>query len=302
VGVRIDRVLLRHLSGGARVSRNRIQKLIAAGGVLINGAAARRVAWRIAPGDEVRVRLEASQPRSRPAPERAPLVVLYEDDHLLIVDKPAGIVSHPSFGHARGTLLNAVLWHARQRDPASAPALLTRLDKFTSGAVLIATRPAVFAALQRAMRSHRIEKDYLAIVHGRPSPARGTIDAALDRDPWDRRRVAVTDRGGQPAVTRYERLAVGSGAASSLVKCRLVTGRMHQIRVHLASKGWPIVGDASYGRRAAAAIDFPRQALHAWRISFAHPLIGETIEVTAPLPPDMKGLAASLGLDDDRMA
>jgi 23S rRNA pseudouridine1911/1915/1917 synthase len=300
VGVRIDRVLLRHLSGGARVSRNRIQKLIAAGGVLINGAAASRVAWRVAAGDDVRVRLEAPRPRSRPAPEPAPLEVLYEDDDLLIVNKPSGIVSHPAFGHAGGTLLNAVLWHARRRNRASAPALLTRLDKFTSGAVLIATRPAVFSALQRAMRAHRIDKDYLAIVHGRPSPARGTIDAALDRDPWDRRRVAVTDRGGQPAVTRYERLGVGSGARCSLVRCRLVTGRMHQIRVHLASKGWPIVGDATYGRGAAGAIAFPRQALHAWRISLAHPLTGATVEVTAPLPPDMKDLAASLGLDDDR--
>jgi 23S rRNA pseudouridine1911/1915/1917 synthase len=270
---------------------------------MINGAAARRVAWRVAAGDEVRVRLEAATPRSRPAPEPEALEILYEDDHLLIVNKPAGVVSHPSFGHASGTLLNAVLWHAAQQDQESAPALLTRLDKFTSGAVLVAKRPAVFTALQRAMRTHQIEKDYLAIVHGKPVPARGTIDAALDRDPWDRRRVAVTDRGGQPAVTRYERLAVSTAAGAALVKCRLITGRMHQIRVHLSSKGWPVVGDAAYGSRAhrtasdPARIGFPRQALHAWRVALTHPVTRRDLVVTAPLPDDMAALAARLGLE-----
>ena len=294
-GVRLDRVLLRHLSRERRVSRNRIQKLIAGGGVLVNGEPARRVAWRVAAGNEVLVRLDAPKPRARPEAEPGELQVLHEDDHLLAIDKPAGLVVHPSFGHASGTLLNAVLWHTRQRDPAAAPALLSRLDKFTSGVIIVSKRPEVFAALQRAMRARRIDKDYLAIVHGRPTPVRGTVDAALDRDPWDRRRITVTDRGGQPAVTHYERLATSEGA--SLLRCRLITGRMHQIRVHLASKGWPIVGDQSYGDRRRPALAFPRQALHAWRVSLPHPITGGMLEVIAPLPADMIALLAGLGID-----
>jgi 23S rRNA pseudouridine1911/1915/1917 synthase len=163
------------------------------------------------------------------------------------------------------------------------------------------------------MDARRIEKDYAAIVWGRPSPLRGTIDLALDRDPWDRRRITVTDRGGQPSVTKYERLAVtpstlGTLATSgtfSLLRCRLITGRTHQIRVHLSARGWPIVGDAVYGRKRKGgepapldetAYAFPRQALHAWRLSLHQPTTGAAMEIVAPLPQDMRRLAASLCL------
>jgi 23S rRNA pseudouridine1911/1915/1917 synthase len=206
--------------------------------------------------------------------------------------------------------MNGVLERAKAWPDGSRPGLLGRLDKFTSGVVVIAKRPAVHAAMQRAMDARRIDKDYAAIVWGRPSPMRGTIDLALDRDPWDRRRITVTDRGGQPSVTKYERLAVSPDPAAkadtfSLVRCRLITGRTHQIRVHLSAKGWPIVGDQVYGRKRkggeASAMDeiawaFPRQALHAWRLSLRQPTTGEAIEIVAPLPPDMQALAASLGL------
>jgi 23S rRNA pseudouridine1911/1915/1917 synthase len=151
----------------------------------------------------------------------------------------------------------------------------------------------VVTRLQREMRAARIEKDYLAVVHGRASPPRGTIDLALDRDPWDRRKVTVTDRGGQRAVTRYERIA--EAESHSLVRCRLVTGRMHQIRVHLAARGWPLVGDPVYGQPGSAP-EFPRQALHAWRVAFTHPVTGEHQEIVAPLPEDMGSLLAELGL------
>jgi len=316
-GVRVDLVLLRHLRDERAVSRNRIQKWIDDGEVLVNGAPPSRAAWRVQAGDELSVRVEHWQPRTRPAAQAMDLEVLYEDDDLLAINKPAGLVVHPSYKNAGGTLINGVLERAKAWPAGSRPSLLGRLDKHTSGAVLIAKRPAVHAALQRAMEARLIDKHYVAIVWGRPSPMRGTINLALDRDPWDRRRITVTDRGGQPSVTKYERLAVSSlgppplaGALAkadtfSLVRCRLITGRTHQIRVHLSARGWPIVGDAVYGRKRAggepAALEeiayaFPRQALHAWRLSLRHPLTNNPIEIVAPLPDDMRQLAAALCL------
>lgn len=297
-GVRVDRVLLRHVRDAKGVSRNRIQKWIDAGDVLINGTAPPRAAWRIQPGDELRVRVRAIPARVRPIPETLHLDVLYEDDDLIAINKPAGLVVHPSYRHTSGTLINGLLARAQRWPEGSAPALLGRLDKLTSGIVLATKRPAVHASLQRAMAANRIDKDYLAIVWGKPTPLRGTIDLALDRDPWDRRRVTVTDRGGQPSVTKYERLAT-SGAFST-VRCRLITGRTHQLRVHLAAKRWPIVGDATYGSpshgQRADTTGFPRQALHAWRLTFSHPASGRELRIEAPIPSDMRALAAKLGL------
>ena len=297
VGVRIDRVLLRHLRDQKGVSRNRIQKWIDDGGVLINGQSAARASWRVQAGDDLRVRVSAIPVRARPKPEAIPIEVLYEDDDLLAVNKPAGIVVHPSFRNTTGTLMNGLLARAQSWPPGCSPALLGRLDKLTSGLVLVTKRPAIHAQLQRAMAANRIDKDYFAIVHGKP-PVKGTINLALDRDPWDQRRVTVTDRGGQPSVTKYERLATVAGY--SAVRCRLITGRTHQIRVHLAAKGWPIVGDATYGdiRLKADTTDciFPRQALHAWKMSLRHPRTTQLLSIEAPLPDDMRALARELGL------
>ncbi len=238
------------------------------------------------------------------------LDVLYEDDDLLALNKPAGLVVHPSYKNAAGTLMNGVLERAKSWPEGFRPGLLGRLDKHTSGIVLIAKRPGVQAALQRAMDARRIDKDYAAIVWGRPSPMRGTIDLALDRDPWDRRRITVTDRGGQRSVTKYERLATTHGDFS-LVRCRLITGRTHQIRVHLAARGWPIVGDAVYGRTRKGGVPapldelayaFPRQALHAWRVSLRHPSTSAALEIVAPLPEDMRQLANALCLSTEALA
>lgn len=283
IGTRVDRVLLRHLHDVPGISRNRIQKLIASGAVRVNDEPAPRISWRIAAGDRVTIELPDAPARKRPAAEKLPLDVRFEDDDLLVVNKPPGMVAHPAFRNTGGTLLNALLAHA---DGRWMPKLVNRLDKGTSGLVLVAKRADVHAALQRAMQRNAIEKDYLAIVSGRPSPARGTIDLALDRDPWDRRRVQVRDRGGQPSVTQYERLEM-SKDGTSLVRCRLITGRTHQIRVHLAARGWPILGDRAYGVNDAR---LSRQALHAWRLAFDHPRTRERIEVTAPMPADMKAL------------
>lgn len=304
-GVRLDRVLLRRLAGTPGLSRTKIQQWIDAGRVTVNGRPAPRAAWRTAVDDEVLVDMPAPRPRQRPVAEALPIDVIYEDDDLLVVNKPSGQVVHPSYKHASGTLMNALLAYT------PTPGLVHRLDKQTSGLVVVAKHRAAHVAVQRDMERHAVDKDYLAVVIGRPSPARGTIDLALDRDPWDRRRVTVRDRGGVPAVTRYERLATrkpagGGEPALSLLRCRLVTGRMHQIRVHLAARGWPIVGDPTYGARVAPrfadpALDetvrgFGRQALHAWRLSLRLPSSGARLEVEAPPPADLATLMARADL------
>lgn len=304
--MRLDRVLLRHLKDETGVSRNQVQNWIDAGDVLVNGAPAPRAAWRIQPGDDLLVRVEPRRPRSRPAAEPLPLEVLYEDDDLLALNKPAGLVVHPSYKHAAGTLINGVLARAEAWPAGSKPSLLGRLDKHTSGVVLVTKRAPLHATLQKAMAARRVDKDYLAVVWGKPSPARGAIDLALDRDPWDRRRITVTDRGGQPSVTKYERVATTPSGlhAFSIVRCRLITGRTHQIRVHLAARGWPIVGDAAYGRKTTSlsgpgidpALAFPRQALHAWKLTFRHPVSGRELSIVAPPPEDMLSLTLALGL------
>ena len=299
-GVRVDLVLLRHLRREKAVSRNRIQKWIDAGDVLINGKAPPRPAWRVQAGDQLRVRIAGIPKRERPQAQAIDLDILYEDDDLIAVNKPAGLVVHPSFRNTSGTLMNGLLAIAAQWPEGSKPALVGRLDKLTSGIVLATKRSEVHAAMQRAMDARRIDKDYLAIVRGKPSPVRGTIDLALDRDPWDRRRITVTDRGGQPSITKYERLATNN--AFSLVRCRLITGRTHQIRVHLQARHWPIVGDATYGvsntrePSITAADKFPRQALHAWRLAFRQPRTGGDVMIEAPLPEDMTQLAVAIGL------
>ena len=297
-GVRIDRVLKRHLRDEKGVSRNRIQKWIDAGDVLINGTVPSRAAWRVQAGDELRVRVAEIPRRVRPQAQLIELDVLYEDDDLMAVNKPPGLVVHPSYRNTSGTLINGLLERARSWPAGSTPALLSRLDKMTSGVVVVTKRGEIHGALQRAMAARRIDKDYLAIVRGKP-PSRGTIDLALDRDPWDRRRITVTDRGGQPSVTKFERRSTANNF--SLVRCRLITGRTHQIRVHLAAKGWPIVGDQVYGTSASfskddAAGTFPRQALHSWRMELRQPKTGRELVIEAPLPEDMRGLATAIGL------
>lgn len=283
VGVRVDRVLLRHLGHIPGITRNRLQRLIALGAVSVNGRPVARPSARIAPADAISVMLPERKPRSAPVAEKLPLDIRYEDADLLVVNKPPGQVSHPAFRHSSGTLLNALMAHAAG---AWTPSLVSRLDKGTSGLVLVAKHKAMHSALQRLSHDDAIDKEYLAIVAGKP-PARGTIDLALDRDPWDTRRVTVRDRGGVPSVTKFVRVRVVAVAPDrylTLVRCRLITGRMHQIRVHLAARGWPIVGDATYGVKMTG---LERQALHAWRLTFSHPSSGNHVEVTAPPPADM---------------
>jgi len=304
-GVRLDRVLRRHLGDVDAATRTRVQAWIEDGRVTVNGAPVRRVSTRAVLGDRVSVALPEPKPRRVMAAEDTPLDLLYEDDDLLALNKTAGVVVHPAYGHATGTVMNALLGRARTWPAGGRPSIVGRLDKGTSGIVLVAKRPAVHAALQRAMA--RADKRYLAIVYGKVPP-RGEIDLRLQLDPRDRRRVVASHDAGAHSLTEFERLARAAAApvGLALLRCRLATGRRHQIRVHLAASGWPIVGDAKYGEPrwhrvadaalAAALQSMPRQALHAWRLTFAHPATGAQIVIEAPLPADMRQLIAAAHL------
>jgi 23S rRNA pseudouridine1911/1915/1917 synthase len=315
-GLRLDLVLRRHLGDVDRATRTRVQAWIANGQVSVNGTAVRRVATRAALGDVVAVTLpENSQaaPRREMAAEDIRLDVLFEDDHLLAIDKPAGLVAHPTYRNAQGTVMNALLWHARGWPVAQRPSLVGRLDKLTSGIIVVAKSAAIHAALQREMSSSRCEKDYLAVVYGRVNVARGEIDLRLGRDPGDRRKVIASAIAGAASLTRFERLGrvVASRGGLSLLRCRLATGRTHQIRVHLAARGWPLVGDPVYGEPrwshivdpalAATLRAFPRQALHAWRVALTHPITRERLILEAPVPHDLAGLLTASGLPTARI-
>jgi len=210
--------------------------------------------------------------------------VLFEDDDLVIVVKPAGVVVHPTYKNPDGTLLDAL--------PAGSR-IVGRLDRLTSGAVVVAKHGEAHAQLQRALAAPDAEKIYLALARG-IADEHGRIDLPLGSDPSDRRRRIVTDRGA-PSSTEFERLDTGmlDGAAVSLLRCRLLSGRRHQIRVHLSARGWPIVGDATYGERLDG---FPRLALHAWRLSFAHPRTDGRVAVTCQPPVEIDTLLARCAL------
>jgi 23S rRNA pseudouridine1911/1915/1917 synthase len=308
-GRRVDLVIRRHLTDLASATRTRVQAWIEDGRVTINGRVVRRVSVRAALGDSVVVQLPDEEPREPVLAEPGLLDALFEDDCLLVVNKPAGVVSHPTFLHPRGSLLNVVLHHAARWPADQRPSLVGRLDKFTSGAVVIAKTTDSHARLQRALASSLSEKSYLAVAYGPVSPPRGSIDLRLRRHPGDRRRVIATVDDGLASLTQYELLdqADADGCVVALMRCRLITGRMHQVRVHLAARGWPIVGDAKYGEPRWSMCDdtvmrvslqaFPRQALHAARVSFIHPYTRERLVVEAPVPDDMRELASACRLD-----
>jgi 23S rRNA pseudouridine1911/1915/1917 synthase len=307
-GRRLDLVLRRHLAGVGAATRTRIQDWIETGQVKVNGAAVRRVSTRTAVGDVIAVALPADATPRQMAVEEVPLRILYEDDHVLAIDKPPGIVVHPTHAHANGTLMNALLWHARQWPAGQRPSLVGRLDKLTSGIVLVAKTPEAHAALQR----RRMDKDYLAVVYGKSIPARGSIELRLARDRSDRRRVVASESIGASSVTRFERLACvpAPRVGLNVLRCRLATGRLHQIRVHLAARGWPIVGDPAYGEPrwsrivdptvAGALSSFPRQALHAWKLAARHPVTAERLQIEAPIPDDIRELLSAAGLPEAR--
>ena len=267
----------------ADLSRSRIRKLIDDGHVTVDRRPA-KASTRLTAGQTVALDLPPPSPAEL-RPWDVPLSVVFEDEHLIVIDKPAGMTVHPAPGNEDCTLANAVLAHAPDIEGIGGekrPGIVHRLDKDTSGLIVVVKNERTHANLSEQFKSREVGKVYLALVAGHPSPPEADIDAPIGRHPHDRQRMAVVSTG-RPAITRYR--VVTSYSRSTLVEARPRTGRTHQIRVHLASVGHPVVGDTTYGRPAEG---LSRQFLHAFRLAFVHPASGETIRFTAELPNDLR--------------
>jgi 23S rRNA pseudouridine1911/1915/1917 synthase len=272
----------------------------------VNGTPALRPGVRLSLGDEVELTRPEAPPLAVPTPTEMALDVLYEDDWLLAVHKPPGLLVHPTPRVREGTLWNGLLFRAREWGEGCLPGLAHRLDRDTSGVLLVAKTRPVTAALMRALRSKGTEKEYLALVYGQVEGSKGRIDLGILRDEVHGKRWTTSKTAGQPSSTLWERLGESDRAPLTLLGCRLLTGRTHQIRVHLKAMGWPIVGDPLYGEPRHLGIadrelalrcrDFPRQALHARRLTFLHPVTRERLVVEAPLPADLRELLGIAGL------
>lgn len=296
-GARLDRYLASSLPG---LSRTRAQALIARGAVRVDGRSA-RASHLVEAGQAITIATEddgaEATPRPSIAPEPIAVPVVYEDDALIVVDKPAGLVVHPAPGHPTGTLVNAL---AGRLSPASGaataadtlrPGIVHRLDKDTSGLMVVARSEAAHTALAAQMKAHRTVKRYLALVEGHMPVPEGAIEAPIGRDPRQRQRMALVSLqgGGREARTRFR--VVREHRGRSLLELELETGRTHQIRVHLAAVGHPVVGDAIYGRSQAPLP--PRQFLHAAHLEFEHPITHAWLSFDAPLPPDLAAFLAA---------
>jgi 23S rRNA pseudouridine1911/1915/1917 synthase len=306
-GLRLDRWLAGQLPEN---SRSEIQRWIKEGAVSVNGLPA-RAAQRLGPGDAIAVRVQHAAPAKEIQPESLPLAVLYEDADVLVVDKPAGMVVHPAPGHESGTLVNAVL-HLCPNLPGVGgerrPGIVHRLDKDTSGVMIVAKHDQALRFLQAQFKARQVHKEYLALVEGKLSPFNGTIVAPIGRHPVDRKRQAVllegATKGARSAITDYQVEAVytvpiandqGRGSFS-LVRAHPVTGRTHQIRVHLAWRGHPIVGDPLYGLRRPR-LRIPRLFLHAAQLTLCLPSSSERRTFAAPLPADLQTVLDDLTAD-----
>jgi 23S rRNA pseudouridine1911/1915/1917 synthase len=292
---RLDKALADALPA---LSRSRLKALIEAGRVTRGAAAVTDPAAKVKAGDVFTVAVPAAAP-AVPAPQAMPLAVVYEDDDLIVVDKPAGLVVHPAAGNPDGTLVNALLAHCGGSlsgiGGVARPGIVHRLDKGTSGLLVAAKNDFTHQRLAQALEKRKVERAYKALVWGEPSPRRGEVAGPIGRSPKNRKKMAIVKKGGKPALTRYAVLRA-VGVAASLVECRLATGRTHQIRVHMAALGHPVVGDPLYGgrmtRRLAKAPDaarrfldaFDHQALHAYLLGFIHPRSGERLQFESKLP------------------
>lgn len=310
-GGRIDRVLAAQVPA---LSRSRLKALILAGHVTAAGRTVRDPAAAVNSGDIITVTLPEAEP-AKPAPEAMALDIVYEDDALIVLNKPAGLVVHPAAGHTSGTLVNALIAHCGASlsgvGGVARPGIVHRLDKDTSGLLVAAKNERAMASLAKQFANHTIERAYHAVVWGAPRAGEGVVEGSIGRSPFDRKRMAVLRGGGKVARTRY-RLVEAFGDPdrpfASLIECRLETGRTHQIRVHLTHIGHPLIGDASYGRsrqppRAkttaqevafAEASNFPRQALHAYILGFQHHTLHKTMRFTSSWPADMVSLISAL--------
>ncbi len=295
------------------ISRTRAQWLIREGYVTLGGADARNPAQKIKAGQEAVVTILAAELVEIKA-VALPITILYEDAHLLVIDKAAGMTVHPAAGHMDDTLVNALLAYCGHElsgmGGQARPGIVHRLDKDTSGAMVVAKNDVAHRRLADQLMKRTLKRTYQALVWGTPKPAHGTITTQLARNPTNRKKIAVVADGGKHAVTHYTVLEVFLDGAVSLVECNLETGRTHQIRVHMAHLGHPLIGDQTYGsprrgtRRslddatAEALHHFPRQALHAVKIGFIHPVTGETIACESSLPEDIRQLLQRVATKD----
>jgi len=300
-GWRLDRALA---DAVPTLSRERLKALIRSGAVKVEGKLLRDPALRVR-GEEA---LQVAVPEPTPAHNEAqdiPLTIVFEDEHLLVVDKPAGLVVHPAAGNLDGTLVNALLHHCGGSlsgiGGVARPGIVHRIDKDTSGLLVVAKSDVAHEGLAKQFAAHSIDRRYLAIVNAVPKAKEGTVDAPLARSSANRKKIAVVEGSrGKRAVTHWKRLAVLRDAA--LVECRLETGRTHQVRVHLASIGHPLVGDPVYGRsgkthtKILKELEFHRQALHAAELGFTHPVTKRGLSFSSPMPSDMQELFNALGV------
>ena len=302
-GVRLDKFLADH---GPELSRSHAKRLIEAGHLVSDGRTITDPNMRVKPGQCFTLTVPAAV-AAEPEGQAIPLDIPYEDSDLLVIDKPAGLVVHPAPGNPDRTLVNALISHCGGSlsgiGGVARPGIVHRLDKDTSGLLIVAKNDLAHRALAEQLQSRQLKRIYLALVWGVPVPIHGRIEAPIGRNPKNRKKMAVVARGGRPAATNY-RLRARFGDVASLVECRLETGRTHQIRVHLAHLGHPLLGDPVYGRRrppgglpaaVATAIEaFSRQALHAHEIGFNHPKSGKALSFKSALPNDFKDLIEKL--------
>jgi 23S rRNA pseudouridine1911/1915/1917 synthase len=300
-GWRLDRALA---AAVPTLSRERLKALIRSGAVEAQGSAVRDPALKVKGGEALRVAVPEPKPAHN-QPQDIPLAVVFEDEHLLVVEKPAGLVVHPAAGNLDGTLVNALLHHCGGSlsgiGGVARPGIVHRIDKDTSGLLVVAKTDVAHEGLAKQFAAHSIDRRYLAIVSGVPKASQGTIDAPLARSATSRKKIAIVEgKRGKRAVTHWKRLEVLKDAA--LVECRLETGRTHQVRVHMGSLGHPLLGDPVYGRSGKShgkllkEVGFHRQALHAAELGFIHPVTKIRLSFSSPMPPDMQELKRALGV------
>jgi 23S rRNA pseudouridine1911/1915/1917 synthase len=300
-GWRLDRALA---AAVPTLSRERLKALIRGGAVEAQGSAVRDPAIKVKGGEALRIAVPEATPAHN-EPQDIPLTILFEDEHLLVVDKPAGLVVHPAAGNLDGTLVNALLHHCAGRlsgiGGVARPGIVHRIDKDTSGLLVVAKTDVAHEGLAKQFAAHSIDRRYLAVVNGVPKAGEGKVDAPLARSATNRKKIAIVEgQRGKRAVTHWKRLRILKEAA--LVECRLETGRTHQVRVHMASIGHPLVGDPVYGRsgkthgKLLKDLGFHRQALHAAELGFTHPVTNNRLSFSSPMPPDMQELTSALGV------
>jgi len=296
------------------MSRSRLRQLIDDGRVTHGDVTIKDPNHRVKPGEHYKIDVPAPVP-AEPAAQDIPLSVVYEDDDLIVINKPAGLVVHPAAGNPDGTLVNALIAHCgtslKGVGGEMRPGIVHRLDKDTSGLLVAAKNERAMASLAKQFANHTIERAYHAIVWGSPRLGEGRIETQIGRNPYDRKRMGVMRTGGKEARTRYrvdERFGEQTRPIASLIECRLETGRTHQIRVHLTHLGHPLIGDPTYGRSRQApraktpeqeaafrtVMEFPRQALHAFVLGFQHPSLHKTLRFESDWPKDMAELLAAL--------